>query len=74
MLMPFPGIDGHESKYPASFLTKYEDERPKRHPEGVDKHFWGSEIATEPPTVSHSEVMLNDDGIQKLTSAIVGSP
>ncbi|KAL5614179.1 hypothetical protein BROUX41_000017 [Berkeleyomyces rouxiae] len=62
----------HESFYPWDFLDFYQ-RNSARAPEPIDLKLWGSEIATDPPTVSFEEIMSNvadDAGVAKMTQLI----
>ncbi|KAF8848757.1 Trimethyllysine dioxygenase [Acephala macrosclerotiorum] len=66
--------DGHISKYDWDWLVKH-----RSHPLAgyyypttlrVDRYYWGSEIASKPPTVQYDKIMAGDEGVGEWTEKI----
>ncbi|VBB76307.1 Putative Trimethyllysine dioxygenase [Podospora comata] len=62
--------DGHESNYDWDFIQHYVKEDKRDRSVTQDQHYWGAEIASNPPTVSYNEVMNSDQGVADLTAKI----
>ncbi|EHL02601.1 putative Trimethyllysine dioxygenase [Glarea lozoyensis 74030] len=61
--------DGHESFYPWEWIFKNKYEL-VQNTISENQKVWGSEIASDPPSVHYDEIMANDSGVGKWTDKI----